>query len=65
MQVIDESTRVTEKSSTLIDHVYVTAPDFVKEVVVPKLGTSDLFPVCITYGCDQLVILKILIKKTS
>ena len=51
IQVIDESTRVTEKSSTLIDHVYVTAPDFV-------LGTSDHFPVCITYGCDQIKNLK-------
>ena len=47
-QVISSPTRVTENSSTLIDHVYTNTPDHVTEVNVPKISMSDHYPVCIT-----------------
>ena len=43
-------TRVTHNTETLLDHVYVTSPHKVIEVLVPKIGLSDHLPTCIMYS---------------
>ena len=48
-QHITVPTRVTRNSSSIIDHVYSTCPNFVQEISVPEIGISDHFPVAITY----------------
>ena len=47
-QLITEPTRVTQTSSTLIDHVYTTTPATIVESFVSQLSLSDHFPVCFT-----------------
>lgn len=47
-QIIQQPTRVTEKSSTLIDHVYTSNPENIIECFVPVYSISDHFPVCFT-----------------
>ncbi|CAG2201688.1 unnamed protein product [Mytilus edulis] len=47
-QIIQEATRVTPDSSTLIDHVYVTNKDLILESHVAKFSISDHYPVCLT-----------------
>ena len=49
-QMVKEASRVTERSATLIDHIYVTSPVNVKDVFVPKISGSDHYPTCLTYG---------------
>ncbi len=48
-QLINEPTRITEKSQTLLDHMYVTAPDDIRKHHVPKSGKSDHYPVCLVH----------------
>ncbi len=48
-QLINEPTRVTEKSQTLLDHMYVTAPDNIRKHYVPKSGMSNHYPVCLVH----------------
>ena len=45
-QLISEPTRVTEKSSTTIDHVYTSHPENISESFVSHYSISDHFPVC-------------------
>ena len=47
-QLVQSPTRVTPKSSTLIDHVYTTKPDSVLFTDVPILSISDHYPVVCT-----------------
>ena len=47
-QLITEQTRVTQNTSSIIDHIYTTYPDRVSDIVVPKVAISDHFPVGIT-----------------
>ena len=47
-QLIHEPTRVTARSSTLIDHLYVSHPDKVTECFVPKTAIRDHYPICFT-----------------
>ena len=47
------ATRVTETSSTLIDHVYVSNPGLIIETNVPIIGISDHFPVTLTLKCKN------------
>lgn len=47
-QMVSEPTRVTQTSSTIIDHLYTTNPENVAECFVPSLSISDHFPICIT-----------------
>lgn len=47
-QLINEPTRVTKDSKTLIDHIYVTNLSQVYETHVVKYSISDHYPVCIT-----------------
>ena len=50
-QMVEKPTRsrVTNSTATIIDHVYTSKPNFIKEISVPQLGLSDHFPVCITW----------------
>ena len=47
-QVIDQPTRVTAYSSTLIDHLYVSNTDHLSDVTVPCIAISDHYPICFT-----------------
>ena len=49
-QVVDVPTRVTENTSTLIDHFYVTNPELVTQVTVPPIGLSDHYSISMLYG---------------
>ena len=35
--------------TTLLDHVHVLPPDYVKEMCIPKISISDHCPVCIRW----------------
>ena len=50
-QLITQPTRVKEKSSTLIDHIYTNKPENITEVNVPFYSISDHYPVCATRKC--------------
>ena len=45
--MIVDSTRVTATSISIIDHAYVSNPENIKQVKVPKIGCSDHFPICL------------------
>ena len=47
-QVVDTPTRVTETSSTLIDHAYCSKPENIADIFVPCYSISDHYPVCLT-----------------
>ncbi|MEW8547185.1 MAG: endonuclease/exonuclease/phosphatase family protein, partial [Candidatus Thiodiazotropha sp.] len=47
-QLVSEPTRVTQTSSSLIDHVYTSNPENIIECFVPFYSISDHFPVCFT-----------------
>ena len=48
-QLIDNPTRITTNSETLIDHIYVTTKQNIAEVCSPVCGCSDHLPICITW----------------
>ena len=48
LQLITEPTRVTQNTSSIIDHINTTHPDRVSDIVLPKVGISDHFPEGIT-----------------
>ena len=45
-QLVNDPTRVTETSSTIIDHIYTTHQENVKESFVSTYALSDHFLVC-------------------
>ncbi len=47
--LINEPTRVTNKSRTLIDHFLITTPDKVRCTKVQKIGISDNYPTVVVY----------------
>ena len=47
-QLIDEPTRVTTKYETIIDHLYTTTPESVKDIHIPKVAVSDHYPIQFT-----------------
>ena len=46
LPLVQEPTRVTETSATLIDHVYSSNPVNISNCFVSKLSIGDHFPVC-------------------
>ena len=48
-QLVCSPTRVTSRSSTLIDHIYVSDISYVREHCVSQLSLRDHFPVCLTW----------------
>ena len=47
-QLVNQPTRVTSCSSSIIDHLYTNMPCNIAEVTVPILTLSDHYPVCFT-----------------
>ena len=45
-QLVTKPTRITQYSSTLLDHVNTTNPENISECYVPSYSISDHFPVC-------------------
>ena len=50
-QFISSPTRVTHKSTSLIDHIYSNSPHSVSNVSVLPLAISDHYPVICTWSC--------------
>ena len=48
-QLIKSPTRVTHSSSSIIDHIYSTNEQAISEILVPKIGISDHYPIALTY----------------
>ena len=48
-QVVNNATRITCNSETLIDHIYTNSISHIIEVSSPVTGCSDHYPVCITW----------------
>jgi len=53
LQMIKLPTRVTAKSSSIIDHMYSTHPEPIIETCVPSISISDHVPVCFTRRTSQ------------
>ena len=47
-QLISSPTRITQSSSTIIDHIYTSNPENITETFVPHYAISDHFTVCFT-----------------
>ena len=47
-QLVNDFTRITPSSATIIDHIYCSNPENVVECFVPGYAISDHFPVCCT-----------------
>ena len=56
-QLIHTPTRVTKRSSTIIDHIYVSCTENISDIQVPCLGISDHYPVAFTIG-EQVCLVK-------
>ncbi|CAB4017336.1 Hypothetical predicted protein [Paramuricea clavata] len=48
-QLINEPTRVTLNSATLVDHAFTSLSAKVRAVKVPKIGLSDHYPTCVVF----------------
>ena len=48
-QQINEPTRVSSNSATLVDHVFTSLSIKVRAVKVPKIGLSDHYPTCAVF----------------
>ncbi len=55
-QFVNECTRVTSQTSSIIDHVYSSHAENITECVVPSHAVSDHFPVCFTRRVNGLEI---------
>ena len=47
-QLVNQPTRVTKKSSSVIDHIYSNRDDRICEISIPSITLNDHFPVCVT-----------------
>ena len=47
-QLVNTPTRVTKSFSSIIDHIYTTATNYIIETFVPEVSVSDHFPVAFT-----------------
>ena len=47
-QLVNDPTRVTSNSATLIDHAFSNTPINISNVTVPCYAISDHYPICIT-----------------
>lgn len=48
-QLVNEPTRVTNTSSTIVDHVYCNEPDNIIDIFIPPYSISDHYPVCLSH----------------
>ncbi|CAB3996029.1 Hypothetical predicted protein [Paramuricea clavata] len=49
LQIITEPTRVTDNTSTLLDHLFTSAPHRILSSKIPKIGLSDHYPTCTVF----------------
>ena len=54
-QMITTPTRVTQNTSSIIDHLYCSNPDYISDCFVPKYSISDHFPICFTRKINSKV----------
>ena len=54
-QMITTPTRVTQNTSSIIDHFYCSNPDYISDCFVPKYSISDYFPICFTRKINSKV----------
>ncbi|MCG8046530.1 MAG: reverse transcriptase domain-containing protein [Candidatus Thiodiazotropha endolucinida] len=54
-QLVKEPTRVTESSSSIIDHAYSSDLANITECFVPPYAISDHFPICFTRKVNQKI----------
>ena len=47
-QLVNEPTRITPTSATIIDHVYTSHPENIIKCSVSSISLSDHFPICFT-----------------
>ena len=52
-QMVSSPTRVTNSSSSIIDHIYCTDSEKISECFVPHYSISDHFPICLTRKINQ------------
>ena len=57
IHVVNEPSRVTKESKTLIDHIYITNLEKLQESHVVQYSVSDHYPVCMT-GSEQISVKK-------
>ena len=50
VQLVNSPTRITASSKTIIDHIYTTHEQNIRELCVPVFGCSDHLPVCLTWS---------------
>ena len=50
VQLVNSPTRITASSKTIIDHIYTTHEQNIRELCVPIFGCSDHLPVCLTWS---------------
>ena len=50
VQLVNSPTRITASSKTIIDHIYTTHEQNIRELCVPIFGCSDHLPVCLTWN---------------
>ena len=41
--------RIMDQTKTQTDHIYVTSKQYIAEVCAPDYGTSDNYPICLTW----------------
>ena len=47
-QLVNQPTRVTENTATIIDHIYTNSSSNITEMSIPKVSISDHYAVCFT-----------------
>ena len=52
-QIIEEPTRITPYTASLIDHIYVSNPERVQAVKVSRISISDHFPTTFVYKASS------------
>ena len=53
-QLIEEHARVTARSETLIDHLYVSTSDIVTDISIPSTAIGDHYPICFTRSTSKI-----------
>ena len=59
-KLVQEPTRVTQISATIIDHVYTSPPENKVNCIVSDLSLCDHFPICFTRKKITKMLMKIL-----
>ncbi len=52
-QLVKDATGVSDRTETLIDHVYTTHSDRIINIKVPIYGLTDHYPVCFIHKASR------------